>query len=146
MCNILIFSGNLLLDPWYIVVYRCPFKRKIMAHYFWQFEVSLLFCCQNFESGWLRVQIFSQTMDFLDFRCCEFCFHCCLFFCPLYKHSVVIAFRMEVKYILVMFTQIQISLRKPEKMRYFGVRFWSFFFLIMYFIVKFSGFAIKAIS
>ena len=36
---------------------------------FWQFEVSLLFYCQNYEIGWLRVQIFSQTMDFLDFRC-----------------------------------------------------------------------------
>ena len=98
---------------------------------FWQFEVSLLFYCQNYESGWLRVQIFSQTMDFLDFRCCEFCFHCCIFFCPLYKHSVVIPFRMEVKYILVMFTQIQISPRKPEKTRYFGVRFSSLFCLIL---------------
>ena len=54
-----------------------------------------------------------------------------VFFCLLYKHSVVIPFRMEVKYILVMFTQIQISLRKPEKMRYFGVRFSSLFCLIV---------------
>ena len=85
-------------------------------------------------------------MDFLDFRCCEFCFHCCIFFCPLYKHSVVIPFRMEVKYILVMFTQIQISLRKPEKMRYFGVRFSSFFLFNNVIYYQIFGFAIKAIS
>ena len=72
------------------------------------------------DNGFFRFQVLSFVFSLLLF-----------FFCLLYKHSVVIPFRMEVKYILVMFTQIQISLRKPEKMRYFGVRFSSLFCLIV---------------
>ena len=70
---------------------------------------------------------FFSDNGFFRFQMLSFVFIIVCYF----KHSVVIPFRMEVKYILVMFTQIQISLRKPEKMRYFGVRFSSLFCLIL---------------